>query len=77
MVHAVIMIRTGPGDAVDVREAVSDLDGVVDVHVVAGDFDVIAELETREVYDVLQTATSAIQDTDGVEETKTYVSLSS
>lgn len=75
MVHAVIMIRTGPGTSEDVRGAISELEGVVDVHVVAGDFDVVAELEEEAVHDVLQTATTAIQGIDGVEETKTYVAL--
>ncbi|WP_259518031.1 Lrp/AsnC ligand binding domain-containing protein [Halanaeroarchaeum sp. HSR-CO] len=75
MVHAVIMIRTDSGTAESVRDAVSALGSVADAHVVAGDFDVIAELDETEVYDVLDTASSSIQDTDGVQETKTYVSL--
>ncbi|MFW6003868.1 MAG: Lrp/AsnC ligand binding domain-containing protein [Halanaeroarchaeum sp.] len=75
MVHAVIMIRTDSGTAGSVRDAVSALESVVDAHVVAGDFDVVAELDEAEVYDVLDTASSSIQDTDGVQETKTYVSL--
>lgn len=75
MVHAVIMVRTESGTAETVREAVSGLESVVDAHVVAGDFDVIAELDGSEVYDVLQTASTKIQDADGVQETKTYVSL--
>lgn len=75
MVHAVIMIRTDSGTAESVREAVSNLESVVDAHVVAGDFDVVAELDEEEIYDVLDTASSAIQGTDGVQETKTYVSL--
>ena len=76
MVHAVIMIRTGPGTSAAVRETVSEIDGVVDAHVVAGDFDVVAEVDGPEVYDVIQTASSEIQATEGVEETKTYVAVS-
>ena len=75
MVHAVIMIRTGPGAATDVRDAVGDIEGVVDAHVVAGDFDVIAEVDAGEVYEAIQTASTSIQGTDGVEDTKTYVAL--
>lgn len=76
MVHAVIMIRTGPTASQAVRDAIATAEGVVDVHVVAGEFDVIAEIDGDEVYEVLDTATSTIQDTEGVEETKTYVALS-
>lgn len=76
MVHAVIMIRTGPGTSAAVRETVSEIDGVVDAHVVAGDFDVVAEVDGPEVYDVIQTASSEIQASEGVEETKTYVAIS-
>ena len=76
MVHAVIMIRTGPGTSAAVRETVSDVEGVVDAHVVAGDFDVVVEVDGPEVYDVIETASSEIQATEGVEETKTYVAVS-
>jgi len=75
MVHAVIMVRTGPAASEDVRQSISAIDGVVDAHVVAGDFDIIAEVEGGEVYDVLSTASTDIQALDGVEDTKTYVSL--
>ncbi|MFB6133384.1 MAG: Lrp/AsnC ligand binding domain-containing protein [Halanaeroarchaeum sp.] len=76
MVHAVIMIRTGPSASQAVRDAISRVENVVDVHVVAGEFDVIAEIDGDEVYEVLDTATTEVQDTEGVEETKTYVALS-
>ncbi|MFW5938114.1 MAG: Lrp/AsnC ligand binding domain-containing protein [Halanaeroarchaeum sp.] len=75
MVHAVIMIRTGPGTSETVRETIETIDGVVDAHVVAGNFDVVAEVSGDEVYDVIQAASSEIQATEGVEETKTYVAL--
>lgn len=77
MVHAFIMVRTGPGTGQEVRSVVDDIETVVDAHVVAGEFDLIAESEGSEVYDVLSTASSDIQAIDGVLETKTYMSLSS
>lgn len=76
MVHAYIMVRTGPAASGTVREAILDLDGVEDAHVVAGEFDVIAEAEGSAVYDVLQVASTGIQGVEGVAETKTYVALS-
>lgn len=75
MVHAVIMVKTGTGRSEDVVVAVRDIDGVTEAHVVAGEFDVIAEVEAEEVYDVLHTASSDIQGLDGVLDTKTYIAL--
>ena len=77
MVHAFIMIRTGAGTGEEVRSAVDDLETVTEAHVVAGEFDLIAEADGSEVYDVLSTASSDIQAIQGVLETKTYMSLSS
>ncbi|MFB6112566.1 MAG: Lrp/AsnC ligand binding domain-containing protein [Halodesulfurarchaeum sp.] len=76
MVHAFVLIRTGPGASKDVRSALSDIQSVMDAHVVAGEFDLIAEVGGEEVYDVLSTASDEVQSVSGVEETKTYISLS-
>ena len=76
MVHAFIMIRTAAGAAQEVREGIADLGSVNEAHVVAGEYDVIAEADGEEVYDILSAAAADIQAVEGVEETKTYVSLS-
>ena len=76
MVHAYIMIRTAAGVAQDVRESIAELGSVSEAHIVAGEFDIIAETDEKEVYDILTTAAADIQGVNGVEETKTYVSLS-
>jgi len=75
MVHAFVMVRIGPTAADEVRRAIEGLDGVLDAHVVAGEFDVIAEVRGEAVYDVLQVASTGIGGLDGVEKTKTYLSL--
>ena len=75
MVHAFIMTKTAPGASETVVEAVVKLDSVQEAHVVAGEFDVIVEVEGDEVYDVLQAASVNIQGLDGVTDTKTYISL--
>lgn len=75
MVHAFIMVETMPGRSESIREAVADLDAVAEAHVVAGRFDVIAEVAAAEVYDVINTASSAVQGMDGVSDTTTYVAL--
>ncbi|MFB6153882.1 MAG: Lrp/AsnC ligand binding domain-containing protein [Halodesulfurarchaeum sp.] len=76
MVHAFIMIRTGAGTSQEVRRTIEDLESVEECHVVAGEFDIIAEADGEEVYDVLSTSSADVQGVAGVEETKTYVSLS-
>lgn len=76
MVHAFIMIRTAAGVSQDVRDTIEDLGSVNEAHVVAGEYDIIAEADGEEVYDILSAAAADIQAVTGVEETKTYVSLS-
>lgn len=75
MVYAFIMVETVPGQSESVREAVEGFDDVREAHVVAGRFDVVAEVDASEVYDVLHAASSAIQGTEGVSDTTTYVAL--
>lgn len=75
MVNAFIMIKTGTGESEPLVGALSNLDHVTEAHVVAGSYDVIAEVEADEVYDILKTASTDIQKLGGVSTTKTYISL--
>ncbi|MFB6353416.1 MAG: Lrp/AsnC ligand binding domain-containing protein [Halobacteriales archaeon] len=75
MVRAVVLAKTEAGQSEDAVAAVREVDGVTEAHVVAGEFDVIAEVEAEEVYDVLHTASSGIQGLAGVLDTKTYIAL--
>lgn len=75
MVRAFIMVKTGAGESEATVAAVRDIESVVEAHVVAGEFDVIAEVDAPEVYDVLHTASSSIQGLEGVVDTKTYFAL--
>jgi DNA-binding Lrp family transcriptional regulator len=58
-----------------VRDAVAALDPVRAAHVVAGEFDVIAEAEAEAVYDLIDSAAGEIRDLGGVTDTRTYVCL--
>jgi len=64
-----------PGQSESIREQVETLDAVAEAHVVAGQFDVVAEVDVPAVYDVLHTSSSAVQGMDGVSNTTTYVAL--
>ncbi|WP_162224422.1 Lrp/AsnC ligand binding domain-containing protein [Halorussus amylolyticus] len=75
MVHAFIMVKTAAGRSEDLLESVRTLDHISEAHVVAGEFDIIAEADADEVYDVLHASSSDISGMDGVADTKTYMAL--
>ncbi len=75
MVDAVIMVKTDAGRSEDTVVAVRELETVAEAHVVAGEFDIIAEVTADEVYDVLHTSSSSIQGLEGVLDTKTYIAM--
>jgi DNA-binding Lrp family transcriptional regulator len=75
MVHAFIMVKTAAGKSEELLSSVRDLSDVAEAHIVAGDYDIIAEVDVGEVYKVLETASSGVQGLGGVTDTKTYISL--
>lgn len=75
MVHAFVMVKTAAGQSEEMVEATRELETITEAHIVAGNYDIIAEVETDEVYEVLQAASSGIQGLDGIADTKTYISL--
>jgi DNA-binding Lrp family transcriptional regulator len=77
MVHAFIMVKTGAGESEGLIDTIRDLEGVTEAHIVAGAYDIIAEVSAEKVYDVLHTSSSGIQGFTGVSDTKTYISMDS
>ena len=75
MVHAFVMVKAGAGEAGAVADEVRELADVTEAHVVAGEYDVIAEVDADEVYAVLDAVAGGIQSLHGVTDTKTYVSM--
>lgn len=75
MVDAFVMIKTEAGRSEDVVAGVRGIDGVTEAHIVAGEFDIMTEVTAEEVYEVLRTASSSIQELDGITETRTYIAL--
>lgn len=75
MIRAYIAVITAGGASNAVLDAIRELPSVTDSHVVAGDFDIVAEIEGETVHDLQTTLTKEIHGIDGVGTTRTYVQL--
>ena len=75
MVHAFIMVKTAAGKSEGLLEDIRGHEQVGDAHIVAGNYDIIAEIDAPEVYDVLEVVSSGIQNLDGVMDTRTYIAM--
>lgn len=75
MARAFIMVKIDTGHAEEVRQDIAGYDGVADVHVVAGEYDLIVEAETSEVYDLMHTVATEVRGLPAVADTKTYICL--
>ncbi|PSP40638.1 ArsR family transcriptional regulator [Halobacteriales archaeon QH_6_64_20] len=75
MVHSFVMIETAPGDTESVLDSVAALAGVEEAHVVAGDYDVVVEVEGEDVQESIRTVSTDIRELEGVDDTRTYIAL--
>lgn len=75
MVHAYVLVKTAPGRSDASIDPIRKLPGITEAHIVAGAYDIVAEVEVDDVYTILQTSAADIQAIDGIEETRTYVAL--
>ncbi|WP_276272833.1 Lrp/AsnC family transcriptional regulator [Haloarcula litorea] len=75
MVTAFIMIKTIAGKSEELLTAVRESEGITEAHIVAGQYDIIAEATGQEVYDVMQSVATRVRDLDGVADTRTYICL--
>lgn len=75
MVHAYAMVITAAGTSATVVEAVADLPGVTEAHVVAGDYDIVVEIDRESVADILRVVSAELGEIEGVGTTRTYVAI--
>ena len=75
MVYAYVMIKTGTGASEGLIDDLRDLSEVVEAHIVAGEYDIITEMDVEDVYTILHVAVSKMQGMSGVVDTRTYISL--
>ncbi len=75
MVSAYLMIKTAAGKSADLLTAIEEQEGVREAHIVAGQYDIIAEVGGEDVYDVVHAASTDVRGLDGVVDTRTYICL--
>lgn len=75
MVNAFAFAKTSAGASPEIVESVRAFPFVSEAHVVAGEFDIVLEIEADDVYDILTMVTAEVQSLDGVSDTKTYITL--
>jgi DNA-binding Lrp family transcriptional regulator len=75
MVTAYILVKANTGEADRLRQAMSALDGVVSVDIVAGDVDFVVKVEVDSPAAVKDIAAESIQAIDGIENTQTYIAM--
>jgi DNA-binding Lrp family transcriptional regulator len=75
MASAFIMVKTVAGKSEALLADVRDSEGITEAHIVAGQYDIIAEATGTEVYDVMQSVSTRVRNLDGVADTRTYICL--
>ncbi len=74
MVTAYVMVKALSGEADRIKTDIAAIEGVVAVHIVAGDVDLIAKLDVDSPADVKGLATN-VRGIDGVDTTQTYIAM--
>ncbi|ELY78620.1 Lrp/AsnC ligand binding domain-containing protein [Natrinema pallidum] len=75
MTRAFIAIDVATGTAGEVCHRLRDADGVVEAHVITGDFDVLVELTGDDQRDLLETMTTVVRPLEDIGAMRTYVCL--
>jgi len=75
MVRAFIMVKTEAGESATVCDQIREQDGILEAHVVAGQYDIIVEAEDEEVYEVIHSVATDLTELEGVVDTRTYICL--
>lgn len=75
MVRAYVTILTSSGAAREALEAIRDTEEVSQADIVAGEFDIVAEVEAESERDLLSLITDEIQTIEGVGRTSTCIVL--
>ena len=72
MISAYILINLTPGDTDEIIKKMRDIENVVKISVVAGDYDVVVRVQVENLEDLLK-VTNKIQMIKGIKKTTTQV----
>jgi DNA-binding Lrp family transcriptional regulator len=75
MVTAYVMVKANTGEADRLKNAIEEIEGVNEAHIVAGDVDIIAKLSVDSPAQVKVISADGIQGISGVEDTRTYIAM--
>ena len=73
MVTAIVLLTVSRGKVNEVAERLVDIDGVSEVHSVAGRYDLVAILRVKNNEDLADIVTERIQALDGIERSETLI----
>ncbi|WP_227380697.1 Lrp/AsnC family transcriptional regulator [Haladaptatus halobius] len=75
MVIAYVLIKANVPTVDQIRDTITELDGVEEAHIVAGDVDIIAKVVVETPAAVREIVTSGVLTIDGVENTYSYIAM--
>jgi DNA-binding Lrp family transcriptional regulator len=75
MVTAFVLINVEDRHLMDIAERLKDYEGVAEVHVVAGEYDMVAVVRVDDNAILAKLLTDQIIHTPGIKRTKTLISL--
>jgi DNA-binding Lrp family transcriptional regulator len=73
MVNAIVLINTARGAVNDVAEKLVDLDGISEVHSVAGRYDLAVIIRVKDNEDLAALVTDHIRKIEGIEASETLI----
>ncbi len=76
MAKAIILITSDPGKDRDVATKIKEIEGVENVYLAAGRFDVVAEVQTPDDVSMLSLTYDKVRIISGIRETHTMFCLS-
>lgn len=75
MIKAYVLVVTNPGETKNVVAAVSQVQGVKELHEVMGPYDIVIELEVASLSDVPPILSDKIRSVPGIESTTSLVTF--
>ncbi|MBS3782115.1 MAG: Lrp/AsnC ligand binding domain-containing protein [Candidatus Thermoplasmatota archaeon] len=70
-----VLIKTAPAAEREVYDKVKDMENVMEVHSLFGEYDLIIKLQAQDFNSLGQTVVDSIRSIEGVEDTKTLTGI--